>query len=80
MSDTRNCPLFSGRCECCGTENKHTAVVVSDSPVGPFCVSACPTCVAAIERGTPVPVALATALRLARQHAEHVAALRRHEE
>jgi len=64
------CPRYS-RCECCGREVDGVTMVVTDSPVGPFCVSACPTCMAAIENGTAPPVSLGTAIRLAEQHRAH---------
>lgn len=65
-----DCPRGS-RCECCGRETADITVVVTDSPVGEVCISACPGCKQAIENGTPPPVSLGTAIRLAEQHRGH---------
>ena len=70
MVGMAQCPR-GRRCECCGQEVPGIAVAITDSPVGTFCISACLPCRKAIERGTPPPVSLGTAIRLAAQHQTH---------
>jgi hypothetical protein len=73
VDDTSRCPL-GVRCESCGTERDDLTIATSCTDLGALCLTACPTCAAAISRGTPLPVSVATAARLVAQHSRHLGA------
>lgn len=67
--DTSRCPL-GVRCESCGAEGRDLAVVaVTIDPLGVACLTMCPPCAAST---VAPPITIATAVRLAAQHAQHL--------
>ena len=73
VTDTSGCGRPGRRCEACGSQGPGLAIIICQTAAGPTCVTADPDCAEALTAGGMLlPVARATAVKLALQHARHV--------